>query len=210
MRTRILLADDHLVVRQGMRVLLEKEGFEIVAEAGDGQAALRSAQERCPDVAILDFAMPRLNGLDAARAILRACPGTKAILLTVEVDLPYVVAALQAGVTGFVVKTQEVGDLVQAIHDVVNGKVYLSSGISETEVSTRLKTSEVSEDPLSPRDYEILHLIAEGKSTKDVAKLLGISVKTAEYHRTRIMKKIDVHDTAGLVRYALRHGLIEP
>jgi len=210
MRTRILLADDHLVVRQGMRVLLEKEGFEIVAEAGDGQAALRSAQGRCPDVAILDFTMPRLNGLDAARAILRACPDTKAILLTVQVDLPYVVAALQAGVTGFVVKTQAVGDLVQAIHDVLNGKVYLSSGISETEVSTRLKTSEVSEDPLSPRDHEILHLIAEGKSTKDVAKLLGISVKTAEYHRTRIMKKIDVHDTAGLVRYALRHGLIEP
>ncbi len=100
MRTRILLAEDHLVVRQGTRVLLEKEGFEIVAEAGDGQAALRSAQGRCPDVAILDFAMPRLNGLDAARAILRACPGTKAILLTVQVDLPYVVAALQAGVTG--------------------------------------------------------------------------------------------------------------
>src|SRR6266581_460966 len=167
---RILLADDHAIVRQGLKALLEREGFAVVAEADDGQAAVRLARERCPDVAVLDFSMPILNGLDAAQEILRACPRTKAILLTMHTDDHYVLSALRAGVKGYVVKTQASSDLVR----------------------------------------EVRQLVAEGKSTKEVAGLLGISFKTAESHRTRILKKLDLHETAGLVRYAVRRGLIQP
>ncbi len=210
MPTRILLADDHLIVRQGLRALLEREGFEVVAEVGDGQEAARVARERCPDVAVLDFAMPLLNGLDAAREILRACPRAKAILLTMHTDDHYVLEALQAGVKGYVVKTQATADLVRAIHEVLRGTAYLSPGISETVVQAYLSKSGVPVDPLSPREREVLQLVAEGKSTKEIARLLGISFKTAESHRTRIMKKTNIHETASLVRYAVRRGLIQP
>lgn len=210
MPTRILLADDHLIVRQGLRALLEREGFEVVAEVADGQEAARVARERCPDVAVLDFAMPLLNGLDAAREILRACPRAKAILLTMHTDDHYVLEALQAGVKGYVVKTQATADLIRAIHEVLRGTSYLSPGISETVVQAYLSKSGVPVDPLSPRERQVLQLVAEGKSTKEIATLLGISFKTAESHRTRIMKKTNIHETASLVRYAVRRGLIQP
>ncbi len=210
MPTRILLADDHLIVRQGLRALLEREGFAVVAEVSDGQEAARVARERCPDVAVLDFAMPLLNGLDAAREILRACPRAKAILLTMHTDDHYVLEALQAGVKGYVVKTQATADLVRAIHEVLRGSAYLSPGISETVVQAYLSKSGAPVDPLSPREREVLQLVAEGKSTKEIARLLGISFKTAESHRTRIMKKTNIHETASLVRYAVRRGLIQP
>ncbi|MBI4271518.1 MAG: response regulator transcription factor [Candidatus Rokubacteria bacterium] len=210
MATRILLADDHLIVRQGLRALLEREGFDVVAEVADGQEATRVAKERCPDVAIVDFAMPLLNGVDAAREILRACPRTKTILLTMHTDDHYVLEALRAGVKGYVVKTQATADLVRAIHEVSRGAAYLSPGISETLVQAYLSKSEVPVDPLSPREREVLQLVAEGKSTKEIAGLLGITFKTAESHRTRIMKKTNIHETAGLVRYAVRRGLIQP
>ena len=207
---RILLADDHAIVRQGLKALLEREGFAVVAEADDGQAAVRHARERCPDVAVLDFSMPLLNGLDAALAILRACPRAKAILLTMHTDDHYVLAALQAGVKGYVVKTQASSDLVRAIHEVLRGMMYLSPGISQAVVQAYLAKSEIPRDPLTSREREVLQLVAEGKSTKEVAGLLGISFKTAESHRTRILKKLDLHETAGLVRYAVRRGLIQP
>jgi len=207
---RILLADDHAIVRQGLKALLEREGFAVVAEADDGQAAVRHARERCPDVAVLDFSMPLLNGLDAAVEIIRACPRAKAILLTMHTEDHYVLSALQAGVKGYVVKTQASADLVRAIHEVLRGMMYLSPGISQAVVQAYLAKSEMPRDPLTSREREVLQLVAEGKSTKEVAGLLGISFKTAESHRTRILKKLDLHETAGLVRYAVRRGLIQP
>jgi DNA-binding NarL/FixJ family response regulator len=207
---RILLADDHTLVRQGLRALLEREGLEVVAEAGDGQAAVRVARERCPDVAVLDFSMPLLNGRDAAREILRACPRTRAILLTMHSEDQYVLDALQAGVKGYVLKAQASEDLVRAIHEVQRGMMYLSPGVSQAVVDASLNKAELPRDPLTSREREVLQLVAEGKSTKEIAKLLAISFKTAESHRTRIMKKTDIHETAGLVRYAVRRGLIQP
>jgi two-component system response regulator NreC len=207
--TRILLADDHLIVRQGLKALLEREGFAVVAEVADGQEAIRAARERCPDVAVLDFGMPLFNGLGAAREILRACPRAKAILLTVHTEDHYVLEALQAGVKGYVVKTEATADLVRAIHEVLRGTMYLSPGISPAVAEAFLAKSAVPPDPLTARELQVLQLVAEGKSTKEAAQLLGIGYKTAETHRTRIMKKTDIHDTAGLVRYALRRGLIQ-
>jgi DNA-binding NarL/FixJ family response regulator len=206
---RILLADDHAVVRQGLKALLEREGFAVVADVGDGQAAVRAARERCPDVAVLDLSMPLLNGRDAAREITKACPRAKVILLTMHTDDHYVLEALQIGIKGYVVKTQASEDLVRAIHDVQRGLTYLSPGISETVVAAYLAKSALPADPLTSREREVLQLVAEGKSTKEVAHLLGISFKTAESHRTRIMKKTGIHETAGLVRYAVRRGLIQ-
>ena len=210
MPTRILLADDHLIVRQALKALLEGLGFSVVGEAGDGAEAVRVARERCPDVAVLDLTMPIRNGLDAAREILQACPRVKAILLTVHTEDHYVLDALRAGIKGYVVKTQAAADLVRAINEVQKGMVYLSPGISQTVVQAYLTKSDVPPDPLTPREREVLQLVAEGKTTKEVAKLLGISVKTAESHRTRIMEKLEIHETASLVRYAVRRGLIEP
>lgn len=181
-----------------------------MAEVGDGQEAVKVARQRCPDVAVMDFAMPSLNGLDASREILKTCPRAKAILLTMHTEDHYVLEALRAGVKGYVVKTQAAGDLVRAIQEVQRGMVYLSPGISQTIVQAYLTKSEMPSDPLSPREREVLQLIAEGKTTKEVAGLLGISFKTAESHRMRIMRKVDVHETAGLVRYAVRRGIIQP
>ncbi len=210
MPTRILLADDHLIVRQALKALLEGEGFSVVAEVGDGAEAVRVARERCPDVAVLDVSMPLLNGLEAAREILQACPRAKAILLTMHTGDQYVLDALRAGIKGYVVKTQAAADLVRAINEVQRGMVYLSPGISQTVVQAYLTKAELPPDPLTPREREVLQLVAEGKTTKQVAKLLGISKKTAESHRTRIMEKLEIHETASLVRYAVRRGLIQP
>ncbi len=209
MPNRVLLADDHVIVRQALCALLEREGFEVVGAVGDGQEALRVARERRPDVAILDFSMPLLNGLDAAREILHACPRTRAILLTMHTDDHRVLEALRAGVRGYVVKSQAAADLIRAIHEVLRGSTYLSPGISETVVQAYLNKSDVPVDPLSPREREVLQLIAEGKSTKEIAGLLSISFKTAESHRTRLMRKTNIHETASLVRYAVRRGLVQ-
>ena len=210
MPNRILLADDHVIVRQGLKALLEREGFTVIAEAEDGQAAVRAARERCPDVAVLDFSMPLLNGRDAAREILQVCPRAKAILLTMHTEDHYVLEALQIGVKGYVVKSQASGDLVRAINEVQRGMTYLSPGVSQTVVHAFLSKAVMPRDPLTSREREVLQLVAEGKSTKEIAQLLAISFKTAESHRTRIMKKTDIHETAGLVRYAVRRGLIQP
>jgi two-component system, NarL family, response regulator NreC len=210
MRIRILLADDHMMVRQGIRALLEREGFEVVAEAMDGREAVRLAEKVKPDVAVLDIAMPLLNGIDAAREIRRVSPRTKTTLLTVHEENQYVVEALRAGVTGYVVKTKAAEDLVKAIREVSLGAVYMSPGVSREAVRAYLDGTEPSTDGLTPREREVLQLVAEGKTTKEVAAVLGISVKTAESHRSRIMEKLDIHETASLVRYAIRLGVIQP
>jgi DNA-binding NarL/FixJ family response regulator len=210
MRLRILLADDHQIVRQGLKALLEREGFDVAAEASDGLEAVRLARDLQPDVAVLDIGMPLLNGLDAARQVLQASSRTRAILLTMHAEDHYVLEAVRAGVTGYVLKTQAAGDLVQAIREVAGGAIYLSPGVSRAVVQAYRAKSDLPPDPLTPRERQVLQLIAEGKRTKEIAALLGVSVKTAESHRTRLMEKLNIHETASLVRYALQRGLIQP
>jgi two-component system, NarL family, response regulator NreC len=210
MRTSVLLADDHILVRQGLKSILDRENFQIIAEASDGQEVIRLAEAHHPDIAIMDISMPTLNGIDAARELSRSCPKTRVILLTQHEEEQYLHEALQVGVRGYVLKNQVVNDLVHAIRQVSRGGFYLSPGVSQAVVEAYRSKSERPSDPLSIRERQVLQLIAEGKSTKDVASLLGISVKTAESHRTRLMQKLDIHETASLVRYAIRRGLIQP
>src|SRR5689334_3821805 len=207
---RILLADDHPMFRQGLKMLLEREGFEVSAEAHDGYEAVRLAAQINPDVAILDIGMPLLNGIDAARQILKQTPNAQVVLLTMYEEEAYVLEALRAGIRGYVLKAQAAADLVGAIREVLRGAVYLSPGISKTVVDAYMRKSELPPDPLSDRERQVLQLVAEGKTTKGVAEILGLSVKTADSHRTRIMQKLEIHETASLVRYAIRRGFIKP
>ena len=207
MPIRILLADDHVMVRQGLRVLLEQAGMRVIGEASDGQEALRLAHEHAPDVAVLDLAMPSLNGLETARRLRETLPQTKIVLLTMYTEEPYVLEALEAGAVGYVVKTQAAGDIVQAIRDVLQGAIYLSPRVAQTVVQAYLTRSSHSPDPLTSREREIVQRIAEGQTTKEIAVALGLSVKTVESHRNSLMRKLDIHETATLVRYALRRGL---
>jgi two-component system, NarL family, response regulator NreC len=206
---RVLLADDHQIFRQGLRELLENAGHEIVGEAADGREALKLARSLAPDVAVLDVSMPLLNGLDAACELRRMAPDTKTVLLTMYTDSCYVLQALRSGTKGYVLKTQAADDLISAIRAVVRGEMYLSPGISASVVDAYLHKTDEPHDPLTPRERQILQLVAEGNSTKDIANLLNISFKTAESHRSRTMKKLDIHDVAGLVRYAISRGLIQ-
>ena len=210
MPLKILLADDHQIIRQGLKALLEEKGFAVVGEASDGHEAVRLANEKHPDVAVVDLSMPLLNGIDAARQIRHDLPGCKVILLTMHTDEQYVLDAVRAGVTGYVLKSEAATDLVKAIQDVNKGLTHLSSRVSRAVIKGYLDKKESPSDPLSPRERQVLQLVAEGKTTKEIATVLGVSVKTADSHRTRIMKKLDMHGTAGLVRYAIRTGLIQP
>jgi two-component system response regulator NreC len=207
---RVVLADDHALVRQGIRSLLEREGFQIVAEASDGHEALRHVQSLKPDIAVMDISMPILNGLDAARQMSLSSPQAKTILLTQHAEEAFLSAALEAGVKGYVLKTQIASELIQAMRQVSRGDVYLSPGVSRAVMEAYRSKSEKQKDPLTTRERQVLQLIAEGKSTKNVASVLGISVKTAESHRTRLMQKLDIHDTANLVLYAVRRGVVVP
>jgi two-component system, NarL family, response regulator NreC len=207
---RVLLADDHAIFRQGLRGLLERAGFDVVAEAGDGREAVRLTHELSPDVAILDLAMPYLDGSGAAEEIGRTSVGTRTILLTMHAEEPYIVKALQAGIRGYVLKTQTATELVGAIREVVRGGIYLSPDVSSAIAHAYQAKNEALVNNLTVRERQVLQLVAEGKTTKEVAQQLGISAKTADSHRTRIMTKLGIHETAGLVRYAIRHGMIEP
>jgi len=204
---RILLADDHRIVREGVRALLERAGFDVVAEAEDGRAAVQLAHHHRPDLAVLDLVMPGLGGIECAREILAMHPKTTIVLLTVFPDEHQVVAALRAGVRGYVVKTQAATELVEAIQQVSTGAVYMGTKMSHVLANLCFSGGMVPE-ALTPRLQEMLRLIGEGTSTREIAAILGVSENTAKLYRSRIMAKLDIHDTAGLVRYAIRRGLV--
>jgi DNA-binding NarL/FixJ family response regulator len=208
---RVLLADDHAIVREGLRALLTREAdIQVVAEAGDGREALRLSQQARPDVAAMDLSMPLLNGLEAARQMAGWERGPRSILLTMHAEDRYVLEALRAGVRGYVLKKQAGADLVRAIREVAGGGVYLSPGISAAVIEAIRSPAALPEETLTAREREVLQLVAEGKTTKEISSILGVSVKTADAHRTHLMQKLDIHDIAGLTRYAIRRGLIQP
>lgn len=210
MPIRLVLADDHILVRQSLRSFLEREGIQVVGEASDGRELIDVVARLCPEVAVLDISMPLMNGLEATSEIRRASSQTKMILLTRHDEDQYVTEALRMGVKGYVLKNQAATDLVQAIYQVCRGGFYLSPGVSRAVIEAFLSKTARPPDPLTSRERQVLQLISEGKSTKDVACLLGISAKTAESHRARLMHKLDIHEIASLVRYAIRRGLIQP
>jgi two-component system, NarL family, response regulator NreC len=210
MPTGVILADDHLIVRQGLRLVLEREHINVLGEASDGLEAVRLIRELHPPIALLDLDMPGLDGLGVLREAARASPQTRMIMLTRHVEEPYAVEALRIGARGYVLKTQASTDLVAAIRHVERGEVYLSPKISKAVVRAYLNNTDAPNGKLSARERQVLQLVSEGHSTKKVAALLGISVKTADTHRNKVMLKLDIHQTAGLVRYAVRNGLIEP
>jgi DNA-binding NarL/FixJ family response regulator len=209
MAVRVVIADDHQMFRQGLRVLLEEEGFMFVGEASDGREAVRLCEAHHPEVAILDLSMPLLNGIFATREIVKANPRTKVVLLTQHTEEHVVLEALRAGVRGYVLKTRASNELVDALRAVCRGEMYLTQSISQTVVQAFLSKADLPERPLSDRERQVLQLVAEGKTTKEIATLLGISVNTAESHRSNLMEKLDIHDTAGLVRYAIHNGIIQ-
>jgi two-component system, NarL family, response regulator NreC len=210
MPTRVILADDHLIVRQGLRLVLEREHIEVLGEASDGLEAIHLIRELHPPIALLDLDMPGLDGLGVLREAARVSPQTRVIILTRHMEEPYAVEALRIGARGYVLKTQASTDLVAAIRHVERGEVYLSPKISKAVVRAYLSNTDAPNGQLSVRERQVLQLVSEGHSTKKIAALLGISVKTADTHRAKVMLKLDIHQTAGLVRYAIRSGLIEP
>ena len=205
----IILADDHPVVRQGIRILLERENFEIVGEAVNGIEAIRLAEKYQPDIVVLDMAMPVMNGITAVPQIREVSPRSKVVLLTMYTEEHHVLQALRAGVKACVTKTQAVEHLISAIREVCSGGVYLSPSVSGAVVQAYLAKSETPYDPLTDRERQVLQLVAEGNTTKEIALILGVAAKTAETHRVKVMEKLDIHSTAGLVKYAIRRGLVQ-
>jgi DNA-binding NarL/FixJ family response regulator len=213
-RTRIVLADDHALVRQGIRSLLSSiADFEVVGEAADGREALRLMRALAPDVALLDISMPELNGLDAAARALREQPRLKVIVLSMHAAELFVIEALRAGVSGYLLKHADLSELERAIRAVARGERYLAPAVSGPVIERLLRTGDDEQDgkgdALSPRQREVLQLIAEGKSTREIAERLNLSPKTVETHRAQLMQRLAIFDIAGLTRYALRIGLID-
>ena len=211
-RIRVLLADDHKLFRAGIRAVLQMlDDIEVVAEAGDGREALRLVAAQRPDVVLMDIMMPNLNGLDAAARMARAFPRTRVIVLSMNADEDSVLKTLRAGAVGYLVKTADPAELELAIRAAMRGEKFLSSAVSEHVVAgslKRLDKEQTSLERLTPRQREVLQLVAEGRTTKAIARTLEIGVKTAEAYRGELMKALDIHDIASLTRYAIRAGLV--
>jgi DNA-binding NarL/FixJ family response regulator len=205
---RVLVADDHALVRDSLKLLLESQGFVVVAEAADGAEAVRLAVETQPDVALLDLAMPALNGIEATRQIRQVSPSTRTVVLTMHHEDQYVLEARRAGAAGYVLKTRAAAVLVEAIRSAQHGGSSHSAAGARSAATTSTEPQPLV-DRLSPRERQVLLLIAEGRSTREIAALLGLSVKTVESHRTRIGQKLKLQSTAELVRYAIRCGLVQ-
>jgi DNA-binding NarL/FixJ family response regulator len=215
MRLRILIADDHDLVRRGLRAVLESQsGWKVCAEASDGQQAVEEARKHKPDVAVLDISMPELNGIEAARRIRKELPRTQVIIVTVHEEDELARELLQLGVLGYLLKSDADKDLVPAVQAVSQGKPFLTPKVSQAVLEGYLQpqraTSRAPKSRLTPREREIVQLLAEGRSNKEVADRLNISVKTAETHRANIMRKLQLASFSELVRYAIRNKIIPP
>jgi DNA-binding NarL/FixJ family response regulator len=213
-RIRVILVEDHTIVREGIRPLLEARDIQVIGEAGDGLQAVKIAKELAPQLVVMDVALPRLGGIEATRRILMNSPDTKVIMLTIHDEPQFVYKALEAGATGYLVKEAPLEELMTAIKTVMRGEIYLSSnfpaGLLESYVKMAKRGKSADEfSQLTRREREILQHIAEGHTSPQIAKMLYISKKTVENHRANIMEKLDIHDTAGLVRYAIKIKLIE-
>jgi DNA-binding NarL/FixJ family response regulator len=211
---RVLLADDHDLFRAGLRVLLQDlGGFEVVAEAGDGREAVRLAGELRPDVVLMDLMMPGLNGLEATARMARELPGVRVLVLSMNAAEEFVLPAVRAGASGYILKNARPAELEQAIRAVARGETYLTPAVSGhliDDYRRRAPGEAGSLDKLTPRQREVLQLVAEGHSSKEIARRLGVSVKTVETYRSQLMDALDIHDIAGLTRYAIRKGLVSP
>jgi len=212
MSIRVIIADDHKIMRDGLRALLEMESdIKIVGEAADGQTVLRLARQTRPEVAVMDIAMPGLNSLEATRKITAEVPGIKVIALSMYSDKKFVYRMFKAGASGYLLKDSAFEELVRAIRMVINEKVYVGPGIAGTVVKgyikKALKTDSSVFSVLSDRQREVLQLLSEGQSAKEIAYQLDVSVKTIETHRNAVMKKLDIHSIAELTKYAIREGL---
>ena len=212
----ILLADDHTIVREGFRMMLELEAdLEVVGEAEDGRAAVAMVKKLQPEVVLMDIAMPLLNGLEATRQIGKEFPATRVIMLSAHSDDAYVTNAIESGAVGFLLKQTSAQDVCRAIREVQKGNTFFSPSISKRQdrlnppASARTGVLKKKAAPLTSREMEVLQLIAEGKANKETASELGIGMKTVEKHRENLMRKLDIHDTAGLTRYAIGAGIIE-
>jgi len=210
---RVLLADDHALMREGLRTLLSAEpDFAIVAEVGDGREAVRRAAELKPDVALMDISMPEMNGIEAARIIREKCPGTKVIILSMHASSEHVHRALAAGAAGYLLKDTAGSEVMAAVRAVSAGRRYLDAAIAD---SVRLRAANAAAvrgplESLSSRERQVLQLVAEGKSSMEIARIVHLSPKTVETYRSRLMKKLGVPDVAALVKFAVRHGLTPP
>lgn len=210
----VLLVDDHTVVRRGIRRLLEDDPrIRVVAEASDGRQALKLAQKYRPDVAIVDVGLPMLNGIELTRQLRATSQRTKVLILSMHADPAYVRRALQAGAKGYLLKDAEDQDLIKGVFALHSGESFFSPAVSRVVLEGYLDSVAAQGDEelarLSDREREVLQLVAEGKSSKEVAQLLGVSVSTVESHRKHIMEKLDLHNTAAIVRFAIRKGLVE-
>jgi len=209
-RIRVLLADDHKLVRAGFRAMLDSlGGMEIVAETGDGREALELIRTQHPDVALLDITMPGLTGIEVAIRVVNEALDVRVIILSMHTSEDYIAKAVRAGVSGYLLKNADPVELELALRAAMNREIYLSPAVSKQLVQDYARRLGRDEEPLTARQREVLQLIAEGKSTKEIALMLDLSVKTVETHRKELMERLGIHDVPGLVRYAIRVGLIK-
>ena len=213
MPIRILIADDHGVLRAGLRAVLNAEpDMTVVAEAGDGPTALRLATELCPDILLLDISMPGMNGVEVTRQLKKAQPDVRALILTLHEDEGLLQEAIQAGASGYIVKRAVESELISAIQAVYRGDIYIHPAMTRAllkDVSPSLVTDQEPTEPLSPREVEVLRLVADGHTNRQIAEMLHVSVRTVESHRANLMGKLELSSPAQLVRYALEHGLLD-